>query len=72
MKVFTTVEISKEDLDNLNKNGDEGEISKTKARARERIIDLFIELVEADIPVQLKFTNMPPRPYPGFRPASEI
>lgn len=68
MKVFTTVEITKEDLDKVVNE----EMWLACARARERIVDLFIELVEADIPVQLKFTNMPPRTYPGFRPASEI
>ncbi|MCK4829245.1 hypothetical protein KA005_76685 [bacterium] len=66
MKVFTTVEISKEDLD---KPVDEEIKPRIKVLA---MVDMFLELVESEIPVQLKFTNMPPRPYPGFRPASEI
>jgi len=66
MKVFTTVEISKEDLD---KTVDEEICFKVRIHT---MLDLFLDMIEADIPVQIKFTNLPPRPYPGFRPASEI
>jgi len=66
MKVFTTVEISKEDLDKTV----DGEIC-FKLRIH-TMLDVFLDLIDEDIPVQIKFTNLPPRPYPGFRPASGI
>jgi len=66
MKVFTTVEISKEDLDKTI------EAARAAGARAHKMLELFLDLVEDEILVQMKFTNMPPRPYPGFRPASEI
>jgi len=76
MKVFITVDLTKEDIKEWYISSREMPIDiKTKEMIPDNFIinlfDMVCELIEKEIPVQLKITNLPPRRI-GFRPASEL